>query len=194
MFGRDAERAQIEQLLDSAADGPVGLALEGTPGIGKTTLWRAAVASARRRGYRVLEAAPGEPDSALAFAGLGDLFDGRDRRGRGRSARPAEARPVGGPVARRGARRHRRTRRRCHGLYCGVLRGLATSAPVVVAIDDDQWLDGRPHACSSLPCPGARGTGVRASDPPARERPGAVAGARRRVWHQWPRGVDGRPA
>ena len=76
MFGREAERSQIEQLLDSVADGPVGLALEGVPGIGKTTLWRDALDSARRRGYRVLVSAPGEPDSTLAFAGLGDLLDG----------------------------------------------------------------------------------------------------------------------
>ncbi|HYB25163.1 MAG TPA: AAA family ATPase [Solirubrobacteraceae bacterium] len=68
MFGREAERTQIEGLLDSVAAGPAGLALEGAPGIGKTTLWRAAVASARRRGYRVVEAAPGEPDAVLAFA------------------------------------------------------------------------------------------------------------------------------
>ena len=46
---------------------PVGLALEGTPGIGKTTLWRAALESARGRGYRVLTTAPGEPDAVLAF-------------------------------------------------------------------------------------------------------------------------------
>ena len=76
MFGREAERAGIEQLLDSVGEGPVGLALEGVPGIGKTTLWRDALDSARQRDYRVLVTAPGEPDSTLAFAGLGDLLEG----------------------------------------------------------------------------------------------------------------------
>jgi DNA-binding CsgD family transcriptional regulator len=140
MFGRDAERKQIEGLLDSVAAGPAGLALQGAPGIGKTTLWREAIASARRRGYAVLEAAPGEPDSALAFAGLGDLFDGvidevvADLPDPQRhallaalsledaSAAPAE--PTALPRA-----------------VLSLVRGLAARGPVVLAIDDEQWLD-----------------------------------------------------
>ena len=75
LFGRDAERARLERLLDLTASGPVGCILEGEPGIGKTTVWRAAVESARQRGYQILEAAPSEPDSVLAFSGLNDLLD-----------------------------------------------------------------------------------------------------------------------
>src|SRR5262249_50205334 len=75
LFGRSAERAQLEQLLDAVPSGAVGCVVEGTAGIGKTTLWRESVASARNRGYRVLETAPSEPESMLAFSGLGDLFE-----------------------------------------------------------------------------------------------------------------------
>jgi len=75
MFGREAERAQVEYVLDHIASAPAGIAIEGAPGIGKTTVWRAAVESAHRRDYLVLQAAPSEPDASLAFAGLGDLFD-----------------------------------------------------------------------------------------------------------------------
>ena len=140
MFGREAERTQIEGLLDSVAAGPVGLALEGAPGIGKTTLWRAAVLSARRRGYRVLETAPGEPDSALAFAGLGDLLDGvinevvadlpdpqRHALLAALSFEDASAAPVEPTALPRAVLR--------------VLSALAASGPVVLAIDDEQWLD-----------------------------------------------------
>ena len=63
-------------MLDAVSHGPAGLALEGVPGIGKTTVWREAIGSAHRRGYHVLETAPAEPDAALAFSGLGDVFDG----------------------------------------------------------------------------------------------------------------------
>jgi Cdc6-like AAA superfamily ATPase len=75
LFGRDAERAHLEQVLDAVASGPAGCIVEGTPGVGKTTLWRESVESARRRGYQVLDTAPSEPDSALAFSGLSDLFE-----------------------------------------------------------------------------------------------------------------------
>ena len=48
LLGRDAERAQVEQALDAVALAPAGIAIEGEPGIGKTTVWRAAIESARR--------------------------------------------------------------------------------------------------------------------------------------------------
>jgi len=144
MFGRDAERAQIEQLLDDAADGPVGLALEGTPGIGKTTLWREALASARRRGYRVLDAAVGEPDAALAFAGLGDLFDGvidevaADLPGPQMQALAAALSLEAAPDLPADSTALPRA-------LLTVVRRLAASGPVVLAVDDEQWLD-RPSA------------------------------------------------
>jgi hypothetical protein len=72
VFGREEERARLEELLDSGRSSFSGLALEGMPRIGKKTLWRAAVADARQRGFRVIATAPAEPDSAFAFAGLGD--------------------------------------------------------------------------------------------------------------------------
>ena len=74
LFGRSAERAHLEELLDGIASGPVGCILEGMPGIGKTSLWRESVEGARRRGYRVLETTPSEPEWSLAWSGLGDLF------------------------------------------------------------------------------------------------------------------------
>ena len=56
--------------------GPTAIALEGEAGIGKSTLWRAAVEDARGRGLRVLSSRPAESERALAYAGLGDLLDG----------------------------------------------------------------------------------------------------------------------
>ncbi len=58
LFGRDVECARLQRLLDTIESGPVACILEGTAGIGKTTLWREAVESAHRRGYQVLETAP----------------------------------------------------------------------------------------------------------------------------------------
>jgi hypothetical protein len=65
----------LEKVLAVAESGPVACILGGASGIGKTTLWRESIESARRRGYQVLETASSEPDAALAFSGLGDLFE-----------------------------------------------------------------------------------------------------------------------
>jgi DNA-binding CsgD family transcriptional regulator len=140
VFGREHESARIEQLLDGASDGPVGIAIAGAPGIGKTTVWRHAVGLARARGYCVLEAAPSEVDAALAFSGLGDLFDGLadgtlvtlpepQRRALGAAlflSAPPEAPNDLDALPR---------------AVVSVLRALAADATVVVAIDDEQWLD-----------------------------------------------------
>ena len=78
VVGRDEELSSLSAFLDRRADeqGPIALALEGEAGIGKSTLWRAAVEDARRRGLRVLSSRPAESERGLAYAGLGDLFDG----------------------------------------------------------------------------------------------------------------------
>jgi predicted ATPase len=62
VFGRDEELAAIGKHLDREreARGPSALVLEGEPGIGKSTLLRAATDQARESGYRVLEARPAE--------------------------------------------------------------------------------------------------------------------------------------
>jgi DNA-binding CsgD family transcriptional regulator/tetratricopeptide (TPR) repeat protein len=140
LIGRYEEWARIERLLDEAAYGPAGLALEGVPGIGKTTLWRDAVAGARDRGYAVIATAPGEPDVSLAFAGLGDLFDelpdgalaglpGPQRRALAVALFEEDA--PGGPGDPQALPR----------AVLAVLRALAITAPLLVAIDDEQWLD-----------------------------------------------------
>ena len=140
LFGREAERRRIEELLALASAGPIGIAVGGAPGIGKTTVWRDAVENARVRGYRVLVAAPSEPDAALAFSGLGDLLDDVDDelfehlpapQRRALSAALFLSEPLDAPVDVDALPR----------ATLGVLRQLAADATVVMAIDDEQWLD-----------------------------------------------------
>jgi len=38
VIGREAELEQIEQVLDNTPGGPIGLCIEGTPGIDETTI------------------------------------------------------------------------------------------------------------------------------------------------------------
>jgi DNA-binding CsgD family transcriptional regulator len=78
VVGRDEELSALRAFLDRRAigEGPFAIALEGEAGIGKSTLWRAAVQDALRRGRRVLSARPAESERDLAYAGLGDLLEG----------------------------------------------------------------------------------------------------------------------
>src|SRR6266540_3649433 len=74
LIGRKAEIAFLSRFLDDVPAGPCALVLEGEPGIGKTTLWKWAVAAAKERSFQVLSSRPAGPETKLAFAGLGDLF------------------------------------------------------------------------------------------------------------------------
>src|SRR5690242_8591519 len=72
LIARGDELAVIEAFLDES--GPRGLVLEGEPGVGKTSVWTAALDAARARGMVVLEARPTGSEVRLSFAGLSDLL------------------------------------------------------------------------------------------------------------------------
>ncbi len=138
--GRDPELASLQGFVAGVADAAAALVLEGEAGMGKTTLWRAGVAGAEAQGLRVLQAVPAETETALSFSGIGDLLDpvldealaalpAGQKRALARAlvldeddGPPPDAHAVG--VA-----------------LLGGLRALAEQRPVVVAVDDVQWLD-----------------------------------------------------
>ncbi|MFL5799302.1 MAG: AAA family ATPase [Actinomycetota bacterium] len=138
--GRQAELEAISRFLDGIPSGPSGLVLEGDAGIGKSTLLNAAVDRARDRGLRVLASSPAPPDVALSFSGLEDLLHGvvdevspalPEPQLRALEIALLLRDPDGeppGPLAVALAVR-------------GGLIALAEEAPVLVALDDAQWLD-----------------------------------------------------
>jgi DNA-binding CsgD family transcriptional regulator len=71
IVGRDSELETIATWLGMPTS---VLLLEGEAGIGKTMLWRAGVEQARRHGMRVLTSVATEPESRLSYVGLGDLL------------------------------------------------------------------------------------------------------------------------
>jgi ATP/maltotriose-dependent transcriptional regulator MalT len=139
VVGREEELEALAAFVGSVSDYPAVLLLEGGAGIGKTTLWRETVALARAS-HRVLVTRPLEAEADLSFTGLGDLLDEvldealphlpKPQRSALEVALlrlegttlPADPRAVG--VA-----------------LLGVLRTLGASMPVLVAVDDLQWLD-----------------------------------------------------
>jgi DNA-binding NarL/FixJ family response regulator len=137
LVGREAELGAVETFLRS--ERPCAVAIVGEPGIGKTTLWQAAVEHARARGARVLIARPTESEARLAFAGLADLLaDVPDEL----FERLPEPQRVGLDAALLRAVSARPPERRVVGAgFLTLLRALAGESEVVCAIDDLQWLD-----------------------------------------------------
>ena len=134
--GRERERARIDRLLEDARAGRSGaLLLHGEAGIGKTALMRWAIG--RATGMRVLRARGIETDSDIAFAGLAELVtplvDLLD------AIPEVQARALRGALALGPATPHDR-----FTVPAGLLSLLAAAAeerPLLVAIDDAQWLD-----------------------------------------------------
>jgi len=154
VFGRDREFVAVTSTA-TQQDQPWALVLEGEPGMGKTTLWRLGVAQAERTGQRVLTSSPASGETQLSFAVLADLLadaihevsdemplpqrralevalllddaddgaiDHRDAAAPDPDVEPTEPRTVL-------AATH----------TC--LRLLAERGPLVIAIDDIQWID-----------------------------------------------------
>src|SRR6185437_14645732 len=75
VVGRWAELQSVDAFVAALPAGPRAVLLQGPPGIGKTTVWRAAVARSRAAGFRVLATRPAEEEMPLALVGLVDLFE-----------------------------------------------------------------------------------------------------------------------
>jgi DNA-binding NarL/FixJ family response regulator len=138
-LGRAPELGEVEGFL---APTPAGRALVlcGEPGIGKSTVWEAAVGLARSRGFSVWCARASEAEAQLSFAGLADLLEAAypgvlaalpapQRRALEVAVRRAE--PAGPPPE-------------PFAVSAGLLEALRLAAghgPVLVAVDDQPWLD-----------------------------------------------------
>lgn len=137
---RTAEGEALAEFLASSAAAPTGLVLEGEAGIGKTTLWAGAMQSARDRGFIVLSARVGEAESVLAYAALADLLAGVDESVLG--ALPDLHRlAIDRVLLRAGGEGPATDQRVTAAAFVTVLDRLAAVAPVLVAVDDVQWLD-----------------------------------------------------
>jgi DNA-binding CsgD family transcriptional regulator len=140
VVGREDELASIYAFVDRADATPAALVLEGGPGIGKSTLWRAGVDHARAAGLRVLVSRPAEAERGLAHVGLGDLFD--DVLDDVLPGLPAPRRRALEVALLREEHAGERVDPRAIGIAIrSSIQLLAEDGPVLIAIDDLQWLD-----------------------------------------------------
>jgi DNA-binding CsgD family transcriptional regulator/TolA-binding protein len=139
LVGREPELAVIESFLADDKAGFAALELVGEAGIGKTTVWQAAVWRGGELGLPVLSARPAASEARLSFAGLTDLLVAVDGDVVGTLPAPqAEALDVA--LLRADASRSP-GRRLVGTALLSVLRELTSRGPVLVAVDDAQWLD-----------------------------------------------------
>ena len=144
IVGRDPELREVVAFLERLESGLGALVLEGAAGIGKTTIWSAGVRVAQDRGHRVLTTRAAESEARLSYAALGDLLGSvPDAAFRGMPAplrRALEAALI--PADDTGAAPDQRA---VSLATAQALRNLAGESPLVIAVDDVQWLD-RPSA------------------------------------------------
>jgi DNA-binding CsgD family transcriptional regulator len=141
VFGRDGELEAVERFLDGVPSGPSALVLEGSAGIGKTTLWQATVERAATRGYIILACRAVESEAKLALAALADLLGELADDLLARLPAP-QRHAIEVALLRRAADGRPRDPRALATAVRSVLLELAARAPLLVAIDDLQWLDG----------------------------------------------------
>jgi DNA-binding CsgD family transcriptional regulator/tetratricopeptide (TPR) repeat protein len=137
---RSAESRAAVEFLNRVVTEPAGLVLVGEAGIGKTTVWLAAVNRAREMGFRVLSARTAEAESVLAYTAIADLLADVDASVL--DALPAVQRVAvervllsggsGGPMT---------DQRVAAAAFTATVEALAVDAPVLLAVDDVQWLD-----------------------------------------------------
>ena len=140
VIGREREVEAIGSFLSSTEGEVEAIVLEGPPGIGKTTLWRFGVAAAEDRGYRALVCSGAVSETQLSFTALRDLVESAfdevtdelpPPQRRALEVALLRVEPDGttqGPPA-------------VAAGFLTALRGLASRAPVLLAVDDVQWLD-----------------------------------------------------
>jgi DNA-binding CsgD family transcriptional regulator len=138
---RSAKLKAVEDFLTAASAQPACLVVDGDAGIGKTTLWLAAISQARERGFHVLSAQAGQAESALAYAAAADLVGEVETTVLDQLPNVQRvaldqvllrAEPGGGQPF---------DQRVVATAFLSVVEALARTTPVLVAIDDVQWLD-----------------------------------------------------
>jgi DNA-binding CsgD family transcriptional regulator len=141
VIGREQELAELTTSLAAVDALPAAFLVEGDPGIGKTILWRAGIELAIPLGYRVLRATPATAETRLSFAALVDLLE----------PALADTLPKIPPPQRRAlevallledSEGQVPDPRAVSLAFLGALRTLAEAGPLLIAVDDVQWLDG----------------------------------------------------
>ena len=140
VIGRSGELVELAGFIEGVPSRGRALLLEGEAGIGKTSLWFEGLRLADEHRLRVLRSRSSPSETRIAFATVGDLF----------APVIDETRSLLVPVQRRALESALLLREpdpsppeaRLLGLaLVSVLHALAQERPILIAIDDVQWVD-----------------------------------------------------
>jgi ATP/maltotriose-dependent transcriptional regulator MalT len=140
VVSRDVESRAVGEFLASVTSGPSALVVEGAAGIGKTTVWLAALERALVGGFRVLSTRATEAESVLAYTSLAALLDELDDAAFAELPAPQRL-AIDRVLLRRSADGPVTDQRAVGAAFLSVVERLAEESLVLVAIDDLQWID-----------------------------------------------------
>ena len=140
LIGRHTELAAVDAFLDSALSGCSTLVLQGEPGIGKTSVWQEALRRAEDRGASLLVTRGTQAEAGLSLSGLTDLLQGAANRLAEELPMPQRAALLAALLRSPAPAGGIDERALCAAVVT-LLRLVARQGPVVVAVDDAQWLD-----------------------------------------------------
>jgi DNA-binding CsgD family transcriptional regulator len=133
-------RAPFVVWLDAALDGSQALLLDGPAGIGKTHRWDAIIDEARLGERRVLRAQPAQAEVRLVGSALIDLCD--EISDEEIAALPAaQSAALSAALLRSGGVEAEPNPQAVALAFTSLLRALVERSPVLVCVDDVQWLD-----------------------------------------------------
>ena len=136
---RQGEIRAVREFLDRALSGPAGMVVEGEAGMGKTTfLWNVAETAAAED-FRIMSTAGALSEARYAYAAVADLLDGVDTAVF--ADLPAVQRSALERVLLLAGDGPPTNERIVATAFLAVLQLLGGDAPVLVIIDDAQWLD-----------------------------------------------------
>lgn len=137
LVGRDRELAVALSLLHWKHNGPATLILDGDAGIGKTTLCRAVSDAAAAAGFTILTTSGAASEVSMAWAGLADLIASIDTSVLDRLSPLHRDALASIRAGNNGPGDERLTAT----AFREALQQLSQARPVLVVVDDAQWLD-----------------------------------------------------
>src|SRR5262249_24925294 len=146
LLERDAELAAIEALISAAPSGGRLLAIEGPPGIGKTSLVAQAKGRAEEAGARALGGRGSELERAFSYGVIRQLFEpflaglSGEEPGELLAGAAAPATSLFEPALRAAEPGADSSLATLHGLYW-LTANVASVRPLLLAVDDVHWCD-----------------------------------------------------